>query len=94
MSLTSRFLLIFWAGMNILQFVLFAYDKRMAISQQSRIPEKWLWRIAWMGGAFGAWIAMEVLRHKTQHKAFVVGMPWLSLVQIAVLTTIVGRFFL
>jgi uncharacterized membrane protein YsdA (DUF1294 family) len=35
---------------------------------------------------------MEIFRHKTQHRAFTSGMPWLALVQLSGVCFIIGRY--
>ncbi len=74
-------------GMNVLSFLLFAFDKFLAKRQASfRIPEATLLSGICFGGAIGGLIGMYLLRHKTHfaskfHFALTV---WLSLViQIA-----------
>ncbi len=87
LAISTYFLVI-----NSVQFLLFGYDKWIAGKDFSRIPERWFWRIAWVGGALGAWVAMEIFRHKTQHRKFTSGMPWLALVQLSVICFIIGRY--
>lgn len=82
----------YFLGINVVQFLLFGYDKWIAGKNFSRVPERWFWRIAWVGGALGAWSAMEIFRHKTQHRAFTSGMPWLALVQLSGICFIIGRY--
>jgi len=35
------------------------------------------------GGSVGAWLGMQVWRHKTQHKKFKYGVPVIFVVQVA-----------
>lgn len=84
--------LIYVLLMNLVQFLLFAYDKMIAGKNRTRIPEAWFWRVAFLGGALGAWLGMEIFRHKTQHRSFTSGMPWLALIQISLLCFITGRY--
>ena len=91
----ARFLpsfLIYLLIINLLQFLLFAYDKTISGKNRTRIPEAWFWRVALVGGALGAWLAMEIFRHKTQHRKFASGMPWLALIQISLICYITGRY--
>lgn len=79
---------------NLLEFLLFAYDKIAARKKHSRVPEIQLWRLAFFGAAFGAWLAMELFRHKTKHRKFVQIIPWLALIQGSILLYIWRRFTL
>lgn len=56
--------------LNIITFVVYAADKKAAIQNQRRIPEKTLHLLSLLGGWIGAWIAQEKLRHKTQKQPF------------------------
>ena len=66
----------------ILAFVMFGVDKRRSkIAGARRIPEKTLFSVALLGGAFGAAAGMFAFRHKTRHWYFRCGLPLLSIVQ-------------
>ncbi|WP_235182649.1 DUF1294 domain-containing protein, partial [Gracilibacillus boraciitolerans] len=47
---------------NSITFFIMAIDKRKAINKKWRIPERRIWLIAIIGGAFGATIAYDKLR--------------------------------
>lgn len=68
---------------NLFTFCLFGADKRRAKRAQWRIPEKKLFRAAWMGGAPGAWAGMKFFHHKTLHNAFRYGIPAITLLWTA-----------
>ena len=57
-------------------------DKRMAEKKQWRIPESTLLTAAAFGGSIGVWSAMYVVRHKTKHTKFVIGVPVILAAQI------------
>lgn len=59
------------------------WDKRCAKKDARRIPEKNLFLSAIFGGSIGAIVGMQWFRHKTKHWYFVVGMPAILVVQIA-----------
>ncbi len=69
--------------LNLWAFLLFLYDKMIAGGKRRRVPEKNLWLAAFFGGAIGSLLAMRWLRHKTQHRNFVIGIPLLALLQTA-----------
>ncbi len=76
-------LLIIYAVMSLITFILFAVDKRRAQKGAWRIKEKTLLTAAAQGGAVGALLGMYLLRHKTQHKEFTTRVPIMLVMQIA-----------
>lgn len=69
------------AVMNALGFGIFGYDKRCAVRRRWRVSERTLLCVALLGGSIGAYIGMQVFRHKTRHWKFRVGIPLIMLVQ-------------
>jgi uncharacterized membrane protein YsdA (DUF1294 family) len=57
---------------NISTFVLFAYDKSIAKSDRTRVPEKMLHLFTAAGGSVASTFAMALFRHKTQKGSFLV----------------------
>lgn len=79
-------LLIYFVAINIITFIAYARDKRLAKKPNARrIPEKTLLLLAAIGGSIGALIAMYTLRHKTLHKKFFLGVPAILIIQIAII---------
>ena len=78
-------LLVYWTLIfNIIAFTLYGLDKYLAKEGKRRISEKSLIFWAVIGGSIGAFLGMQIFRHKTQHKKFRYGVPAILLVQIAV----------
>lgn len=69
---------------NILSFLLYNNDKHRAIYGKWRIPEAVLVIVSFFGGAFGAFLAMKMFRHKTDKKLFRVSIPIFLGIQIVV----------
>ena len=63
-------LILYLAGINLVTFAMFAWDKYSAIKGDWRIPEKTLLMLALAGGTPGAIIAQQRLRHKTRKQPF------------------------
>ena len=80
------------AVMNLLSFILMAYDKRCARQGKWRVPEKTLFLATACFGGLGGVLGMQLLRHKTKHWYFKVFFPVLLILQIAALA--VGANFL
>lgn len=67
---------------NLIAFFLMGIDKAKARRGAWRIPERTLFLSAILGGSVGAIAGMQLFRHKTKHRKFVVGMPLILAVQI------------
>lgn len=74
---------IFLAAFNLLAFILMGTDKRRARMGRRRIPERTLFLSALIGGSVGAIAGMYAFRHKTKHLRFVLGLPAILLLQLA-----------
>ncbi|MBN2491546.1 MAG: DUF1294 domain-containing protein [Planctomycetes bacterium] len=55
---------------NLVAFATYGYDKAIAGSRRSRIPERLLLTHALAGGCAGALAAMQLFRHKTAKGSF------------------------
>lgn len=82
---------IYLAVVNIVAFVLYGVDKHKAIQHQWRIPEATLILFAWIGGAAGALLGMNVFHHKTQKAKFRILVPLALVVWIVVLMYLSDR---
>lgn len=69
--------------MNIIGVSVMAIDKSKAKRGAWRIPEKVLFGVSVFGGSIGTWAGMYLFRHKTKHWYFVIGMPFILIVQVA-----------
>lgn len=74
---------------NVLGFVLMFVDKKRAQNNQWRIKEATLFLTAAIGGSIGSMLGMKVFRHKTKHLSFLIGMPAIFIVQVAL---VIGYF--
>ena len=63
--------------MNLVTFLVYAYDKRIARQNKGkrRVPERTLILLAFFGGCIGAALGMVLCRHKTKHTKFLVLVP-------------------
>ncbi|SFD70793.1 Uncharacterized membrane protein YsdA, DUF1294 family [Paenibacillus catalpae] len=85
-----QLLIIYLLVINIIAFVLMGMDKSYARHKKRRVPEKRLFGISAIGGALGAWIGMQVWRHKTKHTSFRVGIPLLFIFNLVVIYYLMG----
>lgn len=91
-TLTIIFI-IYYLVINLIGLIVMGVDKRKAIKGAYRIPEATLFCTALLGGALGTTLGMRIFRHKTKHWYFVVGMPLIFLVQLALMVWIGIQFF-
>jgi uncharacterized membrane protein YsdA (DUF1294 family) len=68
--------------LNLLTFIIYGIDKFKAKKAKWRIPESTLLLLAVFGGSIGAWLGLQVWRHKTQHKKFYIGIPLILTLQV------------
>ena len=87
----TRIVFIYLVIINLIAFLLMAMDKSRARKHQWRIPEKTLFLSAILGGSIGAIAGMSTFHHKTKHWYFVIGMPAILIVQIALIVWIRSR---
>ena len=74
---------------NIFAFFSMCIDKYKAKHHKWRIPEKTLFVFALLGGSIGSILGMYTFRHKTKHTYFVIGMPAILIIQLALLVYLV-----
>ena len=68
------------------------YDKWAAKRRpRARIREKTLWLLAALGGSVGMLLTMLLIRHKTRHVSFMVGVPILVVAQVILIYIAVFR---
>lgn len=78
-------LFIYLLIINALAFALMLIDKRKAVKNRWRIPEKTLLGSALLGGSLGCLLGMYAARHKTKHLQFTLGVPVIFAVQAIIL---------
>lgn len=75
MPFFSEFILIYLALMAVVAVTITAVDKMAAIKGRRRVPESTLMLVGLFGGALPMYVTMKVIRHKTKHKKFMIGLP-------------------
>lgn len=86
-----KYLLIYLLIINALGFLLMLVDKFKARRGLWRIPEATLMGVAALGGSIGSLAGMYLVRHKTQHLKFTLGIPAILFVQIALAIYLASR---
>ena len=83
-----KLLLVYLLIINAAAFALMLADKWKAKKNRWRIPEATLMGVAALGGSIGALAGMYLVRHKTQHPKFTLGIPAILAVQVTLATWI------
>ena len=78
-----KYFLLYLLLINAAAFVLMLVDKRKALKNRWRIPERTLILSAALGGSIGALLGMYTFRHKTRHLKFTLGIPAILIAQIS-----------
>lgn len=78
-------ILIYLLLINFIGFIIMLIDKQRAIHKEWRIPEKTLILLSIFGGSIGMLAGMSTFRHKTKHKKFTIGVPFILLMQICLI---------
>ena len=73
------------AIINVATFLTFGIDKWKARQSKWRIREAALLLLAVLGGSLGAWLGMQVWRHKTLHNKFRYGVPAILIIHLIIL---------
>lgn len=75
-------IILYFIAMNLFGFFIMWLDKRKARKGSWRIPEKTLFVVTALGGGIGTIIGMYTFRHKTQKLNFVIGFPFITILEI------------
>jgi len=84
-------LFVYLAAISLVAVAITAHDKRAARRNKRRVPERTLLLIAALGGGIAMYVTMLLIRHKTRHAKFMVGLPVIILAQVA-LAFVLWRF--
>ena len=87
------FWLIFFAYIALISLcsvVVRIYDKAVSKKKnvELRVPEKSLFVWSLLGGSLAMYVTMRLIRHKTQHASFMVGIPVIFLLQAVLMAAL------
>ena len=82
------------AFISALTAIITAIDKDRAKNGSFRISEKTLIVLALLGGSVAEYLTMRLIRHKTLHKKFMIGLPLMIALHAALICLIVFKFFI
>jgi uncharacterized membrane protein YsdA (DUF1294 family) len=78
-------LVAYLAGVNLVTFAMYAWDKRAAGKKRHRVPERSLLAAALLGGSPAAFVAGRLLSHKTVKRSFRVRFALVVIIQLALI---------
>lgn len=82
MDLRAKVFIVYLLAISLIAVAVTIADKKRAIKHKYRIPERTLLLISALGGSIAMLITMYIIRHKTKHLKFMVGIPIIIIVQI------------
>lgn len=88
-----KILLLYLCIINALSFLLMLIDKQKAKKKRWRIRERTLLGVSAIGGSLGGLLGMYLLRHKTLHKQFAIGIPLMFVAHLILLFLLRGYLF-
>ncbi len=77
--------LLFYLVIAVVSVILTVHDKSAARKGAWRVPEATLMGIGFIGGALPMLITMKLIRHKTRHIKFMVGLPLEIILHVAII---------
>ena len=84
MPIKIDFILGYLAAISIISIIVCCYDKMAAKKfPKHRTRERSLLLLSALGGSLAMLITMLIIRHKTKHKKFMIGIPLIIALQIA-----------
>ena len=78
------------AVISLISIIVCIYDKKISKRNdvRLRIPEKSLFIWSAVGGSLAMYITMRLIRHKTKHVSFMVGIPVIFVLQVALIVAL------
>ena len=73
---------------NLISVIITIYDKHCAVKRRWRVKESTLLILSVSGGSVGMYITMLLIRHKTRHLKFMLGIPMILILQLVIAFTI------
>lgn len=92
MNIFLIFLAIYLILINFIAVIVTIHDKRCAVKRRWRVKESTLLLLSVFGGGICMYITMLLIRHKTRHIKFMLGIPLILIVQL-IIAFLIWRYF-
>lgn len=89
----EKYFILYFIVISIVSIVYTIVDKKLAINEKRRVSEKTLFILAGLGGSVAMYITMKKIRHKTKKRRFMIGLPLIFMLQVAILFFILYNGF-
>ena len=93
MPFPLKVLLLYLAAISLTSILVTVADKRRARRRKWRVPEATLLLLSALGGSAAMFVTMKIIRHKTQHRKFMWGIPTIFVLQAAVAAAILAGLY-
>lgn len=87
-----NFSLVYIILISVISAIACIIDKISAIKGGWRISERTLLLLCLLGGSVMMFVVMRIIRHKTRHNKFMLGIPLIILLQIAIILAVYLNF--
>lgn len=84
MNIFLIFLAIYLILINLIAVIVTIYDKLCAVKRRWRVKESTLLILSALGGSISMYITMLLIRHKTRHIKFMLGIPLILIFQLLI----------
>ncbi len=89
MSETLLLVIVCWLTLiSLVTAAVTVADKVKAKKGSFRVPEKTLIMLALLGGSVAEYAVMRLIRHKTLHKKFMIGLPVIIILQLVLIALV------
>lgn len=78
----KKILAVWLVIINFISVIVCIADKSRAKRGKWRVRESTLWMLTFLGGGAGMYLTMRLIRHKTLHKSFMIGIPLIVILRI------------
>ena len=77
---------LYLAAISLISVIVTCYDKIAAKKlPKHRTREKTLFLLSALGGSVAMFVTMQMIRHKTKHRSFMIGIPMIIIAQAALI---------
>lgn len=87
-----NYILIWSVIISVIAIAVTVYDKIASKTSSRRVSEKALMSIGLLGGALVMLVTMLIIRHKTRHIKFMLGLPLEILLHTGIITAVATLF--
>ena len=81
--------IVYFLAVSLITALITAIDKYKAKRGSFRISEATLFFLGAIGGALAEYLTMRLIRHKTLHKRFMIGLPLIIILQTVAIILVI-----